>query len=218
MQTPEMVLVAGPPGGGKSTFTQSFLGQDYTRINRDDIGGSTKEDSLMYQKMQEAYDKGDRFFVLDNVYATKESRLPAYEIARKLGLPVRVLWLQTTAAQAQFFAARRQVLKYGKLFTLADYKEHRNDPGMFPPAAQFAYWKKVEPPQMGEHPSLIKVDLQSVTIQLGPGYVNKAVLFDYDGTLRVTKSGRIYPCDPDDVVLLPGRRENDSVLGSCTQR
>ena len=42
---------------------------------------------------------------------------------------------------------------------------------------------------------------------LGPEYVNEAVIFDYDGTLRECKSDRHSPNDPDDVILMPGRRE-----------
>jgi HAD superfamily hydrolase (TIGR01662 family) len=35
----------------------------------------------------------------------------------------------------------------------------------------------------------------------------KGLLLDVDGTLRTTRSGEIYPREPDDVQLLPGRRE-----------
>lgn len=35
----------------------------------------------------------------------------------------------------------------------------------------------------------------------------KGLLLDVDGTIRITKSGEIYPRTPDDVLLLPDRRE-----------
>ena len=42
-----------------------------------------------------------------------------------------------------------------------------------------------------------------------PGHAGtvKGLLLDVDGTLRITRSGEIYPREPDDVQLLPGRRD-----------
>ncbi|MCP4500080.1 MAG: hypothetical protein GY822_08980 [Deltaproteobacteria bacterium] len=40
-----------------------------------------------------------------------------------------------------------------------------------------------------------------------PQWKGKGLLFDVDGTLRKTKSGDIFPLSPDDVELLPSRRE-----------
>ena len=36
-------------------------------------------------------------------------------------------------------------------------------------------------------------------------YTNKAILLDYDGTLRKTKSGEKYPITPEDIEILPNR-------------
>ncbi len=48
---------------------------------------------------------------------------------------------------------------------------------------------------------------QKVEIDLGPEYKNRAIILDYDGTLRMTKSGKKYPTDPEDVILLDRRRD-----------
>ena len=40
-----------------------------------------------------------------------------------------------------------------------------------------------------------------------PAYHNRALILDYDGTLRQNPSGATYPAHPDQVQLLPGRRE-----------
>ena len=205
MPNAELVLIAGPLGGGKTTVVQDYVSKGYCRLNRDDLGGGLTENGQAYSLLRMAYASGERLFVMDNVYATVESRAVAIEVAKKLGLPVRIVWLLTTAEQAQFFAALRQVRRYGKLFSEADYKTHRDDPNMFPPAAQFAYWKKVEKPTTAE--GFSAVDFLPVQITLGSAYVNKAILLDYDGTLRDTKSGDKYPKHPDDVVVLPGRAE-----------
>ena len=36
-----MIIFCGPPGGGKSTFWQNYLSNDYARVNRDTL--KTKE-------------------------------------------------------------------------------------------------------------------------------------------------------------------------------
>jgi HAD superfamily hydrolase (TIGR01662 family) len=204
---PEIVVVAGPPGSGKSSSIQEMENAGYVRINRDLLGGSLKDSSNVYQEMWRQFTMGKRAFVLDNVYATKESRAQVLEIGRDMGLPVRMIWIDASAEQAQFFAARRQVQRYGHVLRPAEYKQkpYKDDPNMFPPAAQFAYWKRVERPEVAE--GFTSVVFQPVTITLGSEYVNKAVIFDYDGTLRVTKSGRHSPRDPADVQVLPGRAE-----------
>lgn len=43
--------------------------------------------------------------------------------------------------------------------------------------------------------------------RVDPGFNAKGLLLDVDGTLRKTKSGELYPRDPEDVELLPGRRD-----------
>jgi HAD superfamily hydrolase (TIGR01662 family) len=206
MPVSEIVLVAGPPGGGKSTYVKSLVASGYCRINRDDIGGDLGPHSQCYSILRTAHQFGEKSFVFDNVYATVESREVIIGVAQKMGLPIRIVWLDTTPEQAQFFAARRQVQRYGRILTEADYPIlNKTDDNMFPPAAQFAYWKRVQPPTVEE--GFTSVDHVPVKIDLGPGYVNKALIFDYDGTIRTTKSGFLYPRYPDDVVILPGRAE-----------
>lgn len=201
----EIVIIAGPPAGGKSTVVQEYTRQGYTRINRDEIGGSLKAGSDSYKILRQEFLEGSRRFVLDNVYATAESRAPVIALGKELGLPVGCVWLATTREQAQFFAARRQVQRYGRILRVEEYKTHRGDPNMFPPVVQFAYWKKVQEPMLAE--GLAWVTHRKTTITLGQEYKNRALIFDYDGTLRLTKSGRPYPNDPEDVVLMDRRRD-----------
>ena len=44
--------------------------------------------------------------------------------------------------------------------------------------------------------------------RVDPQFTGRGLLLDVDGTLRTTKSGEIYPRGPEDVELLPGRREH----------
>lgn len=201
----EIVIVAGPPASGKSTAVKPLVDAGYFRINRDELGGTLKAGGLAYKTLLQAYADGARNFVLDNIYATAESRATVISLGKTIGLPVRCIWIDATDAQAQFFAARRQIQRLGKLLLEVDYKAHRDDPNMFPPVVQFAYWKRVERPDASE--GFVSIEIRPVKIILGPEYKNRALILDYDGTLRVTKSGKVYPSDPNDVIVMDGRKE-----------
>jgi len=203
----EIVLVMGPPACGKTTYSKSLVEQGYCRLNRDSLGGSLgMAGAPIYQSLREKYGEGHRKFVLDNTFGTKESRMAAVAIAKELGLPIRVIWLNADLGQVQFLASLRQVRHYGRLLTPDDYKDPavKGNPSMFPPAAQFAYFKRFEPPTTDE--GFDSVERVDVEIKLGPEYTAKAVIFDLDGTLRGTRSGEIYPRHPADVKILPGRK------------
>ena len=199
----EIIIVAGPPGCGKTSVARKYQSQGFIRLNRDEIGGSLQ--GLILEELDRLIQAGNGQIVLDNTYATAESRALLLAKAKQYGFNVHMKWLLTTPEQAQFFAARRQVLKHGKLFGADDYRAHKKDPNMFPPIAQYAYWKRVEKPTLAE--GFSSIEEVPVTINLGPEYKNRALLLDYDGTLRLTKSGAKYPVDDRDIEILPRRRD-----------
>lgn len=198
----EIIAIAGPPAGGKTTTTQQWVQKGYTRLNRDEMGGSLDIDGLVYNTLREKAGQGVQNFVLDNLYATRRTRATLLAVAKEVGLPVHLLWLETTPDQAQFLACLREVRKYGRILNAGDYKA---DPDAVPPAAHFHYWKAKEDPAADE--GFASITRLPVSVKMGPEFVNKALILDFDGTLRVTKSGKIYPSDPDDVVILDHRRE-----------
>jgi HAD superfamily hydrolase (TIGR01662 family) len=209
----EIILVMGPLAAGKTTLTQFYVSQGYVRLNRDLMGGSaSKANNLMHQALREQFARGERNFVMDNTYGNKASRTAIIALGAELGLPVLAYWLQTTAAQAQFLASLRQVRKYGKILEPHEYKmdPYKKDPGCFPPLAQYAYWKRMEPPTVEEgFAGVVEVPFK---LDLGHEYSNTGVIFDYDGTLRETISGDFYPKEPSDVRLLPSRRRKLQTL------
>ena len=201
----EIVILAGPPGSGKSTVAQTYY-PHHVRVNRDELGGNTMAlDGAMYQYMRDQYAKGARKFVLDNTHPTVEHRAVVMTVAKELGLPIKCFWLDTSLGEAQFLASLRQVRKNGSLLHSNEYADYKDDPNMFPPAAQFAYFKKFEEPTADE--GFVDVMRYPFRLDLPAEYKNKALLLDYDGTLRVTKSGEKWPTSTSDIEVLPQRGE-----------
>ena len=204
--TPEIVITVGLPGSGKSTLVKDLVAQGYFRVNRDEIGGTlTSPQAPIYQYLWRAYTQGGvRRFVIDNTYLIPEHRAVLLQVAKELGLPVRVLWLKTTLEQAQVFAARRQIQKLGRLLRPHEYKEAgKTDPGMFPPGVQYKFAKDGVPPTLAE--GFVSIEEIEVETVWGPDYTNKAIILDLDGTVRTTDTGIPWPRKPEEVKLIPGR-------------
>ncbi len=198
----EIVLVLGYPASGKSSWTVANL-PGHTRLNRDLEGGSL--DGLL-AKAAAALDAGASV-VLDNTYPTRESRRPVIELGRARGVPVRCVWIDAAIEDAQVNAVTRMVRTYGRLPEPDEIKRlSRKDPNTFGPSVLFRYRKVFEAPELSEGFAA----LDRVRFTRAPqdaGRTNPALLLDFDGTLRVTKSGEKYPRTPDDVAVIPGRAE-----------
>ena len=202
----EIVAVGGPMASGKTSVTKKFTSKGYKRINRDEVGGSLKGDGQVYTLLRDLFTKGERNFVLDNTYGTVEARATLLAVGKELGLPVRMVWLDANKEQCQFLAALRQVRRYGKLLRKEEYKDHKDDPNMFPPVAQFAWFKRLVMPDKAE--GFTDVELIPVEITLPPEYKNRAIILDYDGTLRTSS----HPTNPSptcaaEVQIMDRRRD-----------
>lgn len=198
----EIVLVLGYPASGKSSWTAANL-PGHRRVNRDTEGGTL--DALL-PKVTAALDAGAPV-AMDNTYATRESRAAVLALGRARGVPVRCVWLDGTIEDAQVNAVARMVQKHGRLLSPDEIKKaSRKDPNTFGPSVLFRYRKAFEEPTAAEGFSAV----ERVRFTRAPqpsGYANKALLLDFDGTLRRTKSGEKYPRTPDDIEALPGRAE-----------
>lgn len=195
----EVVIVMGFNAAGKSTIVQEFVGQGYTRINRDEMGGTIAE-----QAVHAAKALGTASVVLDNTYPTRDSRASIIQVAQKAGVPIRCVWLTTSIEDAQLNACMRMLCKYGKILGPEDFKKTK-DPNMFPPAALFAYKKAFQEPTAAE--GFAAIEKRKFVRVWGPEYKNKAIILDYDGTLRDSVGKHPWPEDPADVKLLPNRAE-----------
>lgn len=193
-------MVLGYPASGKSSWAAANL-PAHRRLNRDLEGGDL--DGLL-PRVAEALDQGHDV-VLDNTYPTPASRRPVIELARAKGAAARCVWVDAAIEDAQRNAVARMVRTHGKLLSPKEIRAvSRRDPGTFPPAVVFAYRKQFVAPEAAEG----FTEVRRVRFSREPydaTYANRALLLDFDGTLRRTRSGEKYPRSPDDVELLPGR-------------
>lgn len=196
----EAILLMGFPASGKSTVAKQYIDQGYSYLNRDSLGG--KVQSLAPMMMNEL--SAGHNVLLDNTFPTVESRKQFIDGAKQTDCPVKCLVMGTSIEDAQFNAALRMYQRKGRLLEPDDYKKEK-DPNLFPPAALFGYAKKFEEPTVAE--GFDSVEKIPFVRKMGAEYCNKALILDYDGTLRKTKSGVNYPVTPDDVEILPGRSE-----------
>jgi histidinol-phosphate phosphatase family protein len=201
--SPEVVLLMGIQGAGKSELVQAYVDRGYARLNRDLIGG--KVDDLTGH-LQQLLSQGEKRVVLDNTYPTRVSRAGVVRVSHASGLPVRCRWLETSIEDARINVVLRVLNRYERLLGPADMKElAKQDPNLPPPIAMQRWLDSLEKPEWDEGFSAI--DRIPFVRRTPADHVNKGLLLDVDGTLRTTASGEIYPRHADDVVLLPNRRE-----------
>lgn len=197
---PKVVIVMGFNASGKSTLVKEFTDAGYLRINRDEIGGTIDGQA---DHARVALAKG-KDVVLDNTYPTVESRKSIIAAAKSAKAPITCVWLGTEFEDAQLNACLRMVAKHGRLIQPEEFKSIK-DPNTFPPAALFNYRKIFEKPTVAE--GFESVDKRPFVRKWPTDHTNKAILLDYDGTLRVSVGKEEWPEDPADVKILPGRKE-----------
>lgn len=200
---PEVVLVMGIQGAGKSSRVAPYLAAGYARLNRDEQGGKLAD---LIPRLEALLAAGQQRVVLDNTYPTWASRAPVVRTAHRHGIPVRCVHLATPRSEALFNVVWRQLERYGRLLAPDELKQlQRVDPNLPPPSALATYSARFEAPSPLEGFNLIE-EVPFVR-QPRPEASGRGLLLDVDGTLRATLSGAPYPSHPADVSLLPGRRE-----------
>lgn len=196
----EIILTVGYPGSGKTSYVQAYSQKGYTRFNRDEAGGSL--DGLV-NKLELTLRDTTNSCILDNTYPTKESRKAIIALGLKYKVPVMCHWLQAEIEDAQYHCCKRMWDITGMVLTPEEFKRV-NNPNLFPPAVLFGFRKKFEAPDTTE--GFSKIESIPYTFK-PPGYKNKGVIFDYDGTLRISKTGAKYPIEASDIAILPNRKE-----------
>jgi HAD superfamily hydrolase (TIGR01662 family) len=199
--TQEVVLVGGMPAGGKTTVTRQYTEQGYQRLNRDTVGG--KVDDLL-PRLEQLLAAGESV-VMDNMYATREGRAGAVKLAKKLGVPIRFVLMDTSLEDAQLNACLRMMERCGKVLHPEDHKQaaYKHDPNLFPVAVLYRYRKEFQEPTTAE--GFAAVEKVKFVRQYPAEWKNKAVIFDFDGTLRTHEGKEKFPLKPAEVRALVER-------------
>lgn len=187
-----IIMLCGFPGSGKSTLARSYDG--YMIISRDTIG----QDYKKVLKETEKKIKEGANIVLDNTNLTVDARKPFVDLAKKYGVEIKCVWIDTNIETCFINVLRRNWDKYGDISFTG--KGHGNDPNIFPPAVLFAARKKHEHPTLDEGFDNVDI-IEGNEVFFDPDvYTNKAVFFDVDGTLRKTEHlENKYPTSVEDV-------------------
>lgn len=188
----------GYPASGKSTIVNQFFG--YTRLNRDSVGGSMDELTRLAEKTLLDTDQ----LVLDNLYPSVASRAPIIALAKRHKIPIRCHMMGTTLEDAQLNACIRMLRKHNFIPNPEDFKMFK-DPNTFPPAVIYKYRKEFQQPTTKE--GFEQVIVVPFVRAWGPEYKNKAIICDYDGTLRLCNDGAKFPTKPSQIKILPNRLE-----------
>ena len=198
--TQEVVLVGGMPASGKTTVTRHYTARGYERLNRDTVGG--KVDDLL-PELGRLLAAG-KSVVMDNLYPTRESRAGAVKAAKAKGVRVRFVLMDTSLEDSQFNACLRMVERCGRVLHPEDHKQvpHKHDPNLFPVAVLYKYRKEFQEPTTAE--GFDAVEKVGFARQYPAEWTNKAILFDFDGTLRTHEGKEKYPIDPKEVRAIKG--------------
>lgn len=202
----QIVLITGYPAAGKSSLIKQYQAIGYTNFSRDLLGNASSE--TMHAALEsniKTNSLNETLIVVDNTYPTVESRKLVVDIAKKYGFEIVCVHLNTSLEDAQQNAVGRMIQKYGKLLSPEEIKLSK-DPNCFPPAPMYKYKKEFQKPTTSE--GFDKVEVVPFIRKAYPAeYKNKAIIVDYDGTLRETISGAKFPVDPSDIRILPNRKE-----------
>ena len=150
----EVVLVMGIPGAGKSRVAEEYVSRGYLRLNRDERGGTLRG---LAEALDEELSSGANRIVLDNTYLTRAARSYPIDAARRQGIEVRCVWLETPLAQAQVNLVVRLLDRFGSLPSPEDLRTvARKEPGVHTPTSQMRTLRELEPPTPDEGFSAIE--------------------------------------------------------------
>jgi aryl-alcohol dehydrogenase-like predicted oxidoreductase len=172
---PEVVLVMGLQGSGKTESVATWVERGYERLNRDLRGGSLRE---VHRALDARLASGARRVVLDNTYVTRAQRRDAIEAATKHGARVRGIWRDTPVAQAQINVVLRMLAAHGRLLEPGELVAKRDDLGVTP-QAQYRLLRQVEPPEADEG----FAELEVVPFHRRPQAGEPAVMMSLDALL-----------------------------------
>jgi len=199
-----ITFVLGAPASAKSTLSknlkQTIQPHDII-LNRDTEGGSVVD---LLPKMEELL-KNNNSIILDNLFATINSRAPFIALGKKYNAKINCIWLNTSFEDAQFNFVQRAIDILGK-FPSPELIKKSKHPNIFPPAVAFKYKKEFQEPSKKE--GFDNIEIVKFERKEDPSFTSKALFLDYDSTLRECVGGNgKYPVSKDQIKILPNRTE-----------
>ena len=195
----QVKMVVGYPASGKSTVTKELVQKGAVSLNRDTEGGTI---AGLLPKMESLLKSG-KDIVLDNLFATAETRKPFIDLAKQHGADISCLLMGTSIEDAQFNVVQRAIGLIGEFPSPEAIKKAKHT-NIFPPTVLFKYKKEFEKPTVEE--GFSKVEVVKFVRKEDPTFTNKALIVDYDGTLRECIGGNEkYPVSKDQIEIKPGR-------------
>jgi aryl-alcohol dehydrogenase-like predicted oxidoreductase len=144
----DVVIVMGIPGAGKSRLAVSYVERGYSRLNRDERGGSLR---MLAADLDVQLAAGVRRAVLDNTYLTRASRSLVIEMADRHAVAVRCVWLDTPLAHAQVNLVERLLDRFDLLPTPEQIRDAaRREAWLMLPTSQMRAVRELEPPSIDE--------------------------------------------------------------------
>lgn len=202
-----VIMVCGYPASGKSTVTKELANNPPKSsigaiiLNRDTEGGTI---AGLLPKL-EALIKGGQDVILDNLFPTVESRKPFIDLCKKYKTDISCKIMSTSIEEAQFNFVQRAITILGKFPTPEEIKKAKHT-NIFPPTVLFKYKKEFQKPDVSE--GFSKVEVVKFSRKEDPTFTNKALILDYDGTLRECIGGNgKFPVSEDQIKILPKRKE-----------
>lgn len=197
----KVTMVVGYPASGKSTLTKSLVEKGAVSLNRDTEGGTIAD---LLPKM-EALLAANKDVVLDNLFVNVAARKPFLELGTRLHAEIECLLMGTSIEDAQFNVVQRAIELIGEFPTPEAIKKAKHT-NIFPPAVLFKYKKEFEKPTVAE--GFSKVDTIKFVRKENSAFTNKAIIVDYDGTLRKCINGNDkYPVSEDQIEIKPRCKE-----------
>ncbi len=200
----DVAVVGGYPSAGKSTLVQQLVERGYVRLNRDEAGCSMEE---LHARIMPLLREG-RSVVLDNLYATRASRKA---VADAFGDDwpdlFRFVHVETGIEDAMFNACLRMMERHGRVLSPEDLKKppYKDDPSAYPVAVFYKYRNDFEEPTDAE--AFEHIESVPFVRRYPAEWVNKAAIFDFDGTLRTHEGKQKFPVRPSEVRAMRERAD-----------
>lgn len=192
----ELILVIGYKASGKTTYVNTYIGGFYHIIN-------TLNLSDILLNIHSLFNSGIDKIIFECTYTSIESRKPIIKFSEKYNIKLTCVHINTSFEDSQLNFCIRMVKQYGKLLSPIEIV-NSTDSNIIKIDEFYTSLYTYEHPTLEEGFSSIEtVNFKRI---INSDYKNKALLLDYDGTLRRSLGRFDFPIHPNEIQLLDNRK------------